>query len=188
MNNNTMYLCWIPQVYLANIMQRRKVSMLRYQRLQQAWITMLHHQDMLHSTQTVSVICLFSIFLSKELCTSCVDVRDWILVTHLDCSWPAIWSLSPAVATARYSTIEGTMGVLCSYCLHSSFSAFCHSSIVVPLTVLQLVVATVVPCNTKPTYPVEGIWTCSYIFFTMQMAWVNIASSKKKGGVEVSHS
>ena len=39
---------------------------------------------------------------------------------------------STAVATASRSTAEGTMRVLCSYCLQSSFSAFCYSSVRVP--------------------------------------------------------
>ena len=41
-------------------------------------------------------------------------------------------SRSTAVASASRSTIEGTMRVLCSYCVRSSLSAFCHSSIRVP--------------------------------------------------------
>ena len=39
---------------------------------------------------------------------------------------------STAVATTSQSTVEGTMRVLCSYCMGSSLSAFCHSSIRVP--------------------------------------------------------
>ena len=39
---------------------------------------------------------------------------------------------STAVTSASRSNVEGTMRVLCSYCMCSSFSAFCHSSIRVP--------------------------------------------------------
>ena len=39
---------------------------------------------------------------------------------------------STAVATASRSTFEGTMRVLCSYCMCSSFSTCCHSSVRVP--------------------------------------------------------
>ena len=39
---------------------------------------------------------------------------------------------STAVATTSHSTVEGTMKVLCIYCMHSSLSASCHSSIRVP--------------------------------------------------------
>ena len=45
---------------------------------------------------------------------------------------------STAVPTSYRSTIEGTMRVLCSYCMCSSLSAFCHSRVRVPsYTVLR---------------------------------------------------
>ena len=46
--------------------------------------------------------------------------------------------------TAIRSTVEGTIRVLCSYYMCSSFSAFCHSTLRVPSTVLRLAVATAV--------------------------------------------
>ena len=62
---------------------------------------------------------------------------------------------SNAVATAKWSTDEGTMRVLYSYCMCSSFSTFCHSSVrvtcIVPATVLRLAVATAVQRNMRPT-------------------------------------
>ena len=35
---------------------------------------------------------------------------------------------STAVATTSHGTVEDTLRVLCSYCMHSSFSAFCYSN------------------------------------------------------------
>ena len=55
---------------------------------------------------------------------------------HPDSFWPATWVdnilHSTSVATTSCSTVEGTMRVLCNYCMCSSFSAFCHRSIWVP--------------------------------------------------------
>ena len=69
-----------------------------------------------------------------------------------------IWR-STAVATARQSTVESTMRVLCSYWMRSSF---CHSSVRVPSKVLQLAVATAVLRYMRPMKPVRGIWMCKY--------------------------
>ena len=60
--------------------------------------------------------------------------------THPDFSWPATWVSYYAVTlwfTTSQSTVEGTMRVPCSYCMCSSFSAFCHSSIRVPHSTLN---------------------------------------------------
>ena len=54
---------------------------------------------------------------------------------HPDSSWPATWVLYhtvPMWLLQVKSTIEGTLRVLCSYCMRSSFSAFWHSSVWVP--------------------------------------------------------
>ena len=50
-------------------------------------------------------------------------------------------SHSTDVASVSRSTVESTMRVLRSYCMHSSFSALCYSSVRVPSSrVLQLAV------------------------------------------------
>ena len=61
---------------------------------------------------------------------------------------------STPVATVSHSTVVGTMRVLCSYHINSSFSAFCHCSVksilIVPSMVLRLTVATAVLPNMRP--------------------------------------
>ena len=73
---------------------------------------------------------------------------------------------STPVAAASHSTVEGTMRVLCSYCMRSSLSAFCHSSISIlssSSTVLQLefvsAVILVLACvNMQPVFALPWIW------------------------------
>ena len=59
------------------------------------------------------------------------------------------------VATTSWSTFEGTLRVLYSYCMCSSS---CHSSRRVPSKELQLAVSTAVLRYVRPTWPVIGIW------------------------------
>ena len=85
---------------------------------------------------------------------------DWLVVIErLHIQIPMDWlhgshiTYHMYVATTSHRTIEGTiMRVLYSYCMRSSFTAFSHSSIIVPSVVLRLAVATAVLCTMRPTY------------------------------------
>ena len=60
-------------------------------------------------------------------------LRYWCAVVHtsefLLTSYVGLILHSTTVATTSRRTIKGTIRVLCSYCMRSSFSVFCHSSI-----------------------------------------------------------
>ena len=70
-------------------MPRRKVSMLRYQRPLKAWITMLYHQDMHHSTQKVSV--LFVCFFNFSCNGTWHNVWYWILTSYIFLATQMVW-------------------------------------------------------------------------------------------------
>ena len=60
-------------------------------------------------------------------------VTSYYVIMVILTSYVGLILRSTDVATVNQSTIEGTMRVVGSYCMCSSFSAFCHSSVRVSL-------------------------------------------------------
>ena len=90
---------------------------------------------------------LLCILVNTVTSNNCYQKEHVAVVTmHLDSSWPAGYMglilHNTAVATASRSTIEGTMRVLCSYCMHCSLSSLLpqkhQSTLIIPSTVLRL--------------------------------------------------